>query len=180
MSVFLHALASAVCNSVLPQVKVAGGSILVRPLTQDWVHACGGLLTTAFADAMGYVPMYRSVTSAAQKLSAYRCSVSLEDEASQHGVFLYRTYLRHQIRQYLHRHADMPPKAIVLVALLMPDEQAEAQPSTSESSSPRRARLNCKAIDPVQCAAQAEILSSQSSFVLTFEHQRLPFSRMFL
>lgn len=44
------------------QVKVAGGSILVRPLTQAWVDECGALLTGAFADAMGYVPMYRSVT----------------------------------------------------------------------------------------------------------------------
>lgn len=44
------------------QVKVAGGSILVRPLTHAWVHECGALLTGAFADAMGYVPMYRSVT----------------------------------------------------------------------------------------------------------------------
>ena len=43
------------------QVKVAGGSILVRPLTHAWVHECGALLTGAFADAMGYVPMYRSV-----------------------------------------------------------------------------------------------------------------------
>ena len=42
------------------QVKVAGGLLLVRPLAQAWVHACGGLLTGAFADAMGYVPMYRS------------------------------------------------------------------------------------------------------------------------
>ena len=46
------------------QVKVAGGSILVRPLTQAWVDECGALLTGAFADAMGYVPMYRSVTLA--------------------------------------------------------------------------------------------------------------------
>lgn len=48
--------------SVCLQVKVAGGSILVRALTQAWVDDCGGLLTGAFADAMGYVPMYRSVT----------------------------------------------------------------------------------------------------------------------
>ncbi len=41
------------------QVKVANGSVLVRPLTHAWVHDCGGLLTGAFADAMGYVPMYR-------------------------------------------------------------------------------------------------------------------------
>lgn len=86
------------------KVKVANGSILVRPLTHSWVHACGGLLTGAFADAMGYVPMYR-------------------------------TYLRHQIRQYLYRHADMPPKAVVLVALLMPEDDTEGYSSNSEPSS---------------------------------------------
>lgn len=51
------------------QVKVAGGSILVRPLTHAWVHECGALLTGAFADAMGYVPMYRSVPSGHAKAS---------------------------------------------------------------------------------------------------------------
>ncbi|KAL3148589.1 hypothetical protein ABBQ38_014020 [Trebouxia sp. C0009 RCD-2024] len=86
------------------QVEVAGGSILVRPLTQAWVDECGALLTGAFADAMGYVPMYR-------------------------------TYLRHQIRQYLHRHADMPPKAIVLVALLIPEQASRDETSTADDDS---------------------------------------------
>lgn len=87
------------------KVKVANGSVLVRPLTHAWVHDCGGLLTGAFADAMGYVPMYR-------------------------------TYLRHQIRQYLYRHADMPPKAIVLVALLIPETASDSQDScTSQETS---------------------------------------------
>lgn len=88
------------------KVKVANGSVLVRPLTHAWVHDCGGLLTGAFADAMGYVPMYR-------------------------------TYLRHQIRQYLYRHADMPPKAIVLVALLIPETASDSRHScdSQESSS---------------------------------------------
>lgn len=56
----MHTSLACVHVIMFLQAKVAGGSILVRPLTQDWVHACGGLLTTAFADAMGYVPMYRS------------------------------------------------------------------------------------------------------------------------
>ena len=42
-----------------------------------------------------------------------------------------RTYLRHQIRQYLYRHADMPPKAIVLVALLIPETASDSQDSCS-------------------------------------------------
>ena len=54
-------------------------------------------------------------------------------------MVLYRTYLRHQIRQYLYRHADMPPKAIVLVALLMPEESTEDQTSTSDSDPARQA-----------------------------------------
>ena len=59
-------MAVSVCIPVVTcpalQVKVASGSILVRPLTHAWAHECGALLTGAFADAMGYVPMYRSVS----------------------------------------------------------------------------------------------------------------------
>ena len=54
-------VSTAIVTCPALQVKVAGGSILVRPLTHAWVHECGALLTGAFADAMGYVPMYRSV-----------------------------------------------------------------------------------------------------------------------
>lgn len=51
--------ASARVTSTYMQVKVAGGQLLVRPLTQSRVHECGTLLTNAFADAMGYLPVYR-------------------------------------------------------------------------------------------------------------------------
>lgn len=86
------------------EIEVADGSLLIQPLTPSWVYPCGSLLTAAFADAMGVVPMYR-------------------------------TFIQHQIRQYLDRHADMPPKAVVLVALLTPKKASEADTALESSSS---------------------------------------------
>ena len=141
----------------MEQVKVAGGTLHIRPLTQSWVHECGSLLTNAFADAMGYLPVYRSVTYIVYCGHAgscmHRCqhpnaacsmSAMLSDCMSSgwqmpwavdRVLLSCRTYLRHQIRQYLQRHAEMPPKAIVLIALLVPDPEKDSQEQQEAMSS---------------------------------------------
>lgn len=68
--------------------------------------------------------------------------------ASTQLMVLCRTYLRHQIRQYLYRHADMPPKAIVLVALLVPEEPTADHTSTSDSDPARHASHSSCALLP--------------------------------
>ena len=57
-----------------------------------------------------------------------------------------RTYLRHQIRQYLQRHAEMPPKAVVLMALLVPDQDNSSadQESSSQTQSEEATSSRCK------------------------------------
>lgn len=142
------------------QVKVAGGTLHIRPLTQSWVHECGSLLTNAFADAMGYLPVYRSalpgtcMVCCSHAGSCMHCgqppnaacsmSASLSDGMScrwqmswiiDRVLLSCRTYLRHQIRQYLQRHAEMPPKAIVLIALLVPDPETDSQEQQEVMSS---------------------------------------------
>ncbi|BDA46449.1 hypothetical protein COCOBI_08-5420 [Coccomyxa sp. Obi] len=55
---------------------------------------------------------------------------------------VYRTFLRRHIRQYLQQHANLPPKTVVLVALLRPSKQAAVRPAVQESSSGAAQRLN--------------------------------------
>lgn len=75
-----------------------------------------------------------------------------------------RTYLRHQIRQYLHRHADMPPKAIVLVALLIPEQASRDETSTADDDSARQAKPQlvnhsyCMALCCFDCRLHASLV----------------------
>ena len=42
------------------KASVDGGTLLVRPLTEEWLGQATTLLTETFADSVGYMPMYRS------------------------------------------------------------------------------------------------------------------------
>ena len=53
-----------------------------------------------------------------------------------------RTFLRRHIQQYLQQHAHLPPKTVVLVALLSPSGQLTFSPDTQQSNSGALQRLN--------------------------------------
>ena len=59
-----------------------------------------------------------------------------------HVQYVLRTFLRRHIRQYLQQHAHLPPKTVVLVALLSPSKQATVRPAAQESSSGAAQRLS--------------------------------------
>ncbi len=61
---------------------------------------------------------------------------------SNHLLHVCRTFLRRHIRQYLQQHAHLPPKTVVLVALLSPSKQATVRQALEESSSGTAQRLN--------------------------------------
>ena len=50
---------------------------------------------------------------------------------------LCRVFLKRQIEQYLTRHADLPPKCIILIGVLVP-HATTARPSTAPDTEPRQ------------------------------------------
>ncbi|KAK9906439.1 hypothetical protein WJX75_001880 [Coccomyxa subellipsoidea] len=73
---------------------------------------------------------------------------------------VYRTFLRRHIQQYLQQHALLPPKTIVLVALLSPSGQATICLDGHESSNGAAKRLNrtgaAQSLSAAEMAAERE------------------------
>lgn len=41
------------------QSQTAHGTLIIRPLTQDWLQSTADLLAVSFGESMGYLPPYR-------------------------------------------------------------------------------------------------------------------------
>lgn len=101
-------------------------------------------------DALLVVPLHADWVPAAAELLASSFADSL-------AASLYKRYLQRQIKAYLEAHINLPPKAVVLAALRMPRELAEAAEAEA------RAELE----QPAVTAALASWPSSSASSMST-------------
>ncbi|PSC76924.1 acyl-N-acyltransferase [Micractinium conductrix] len=79
----------------VPARDPEASTLLITPLTKDWIPAAAEVLTDSFAVSLGAAP--------------------------------YTNFLRRQVKSYLELHCELPPKAVVLVALLLPAELAATE-----------------------------------------------------
>ncbi|KAK9787614.1 hypothetical protein WJX73_003800 [Symbiochloris irregularis] len=78
------------------------GTLVIQPLTQEWLQGTADLLSVSFGESLGYIPAYRH-------------------------------FLKRHISKYLSDHMELVPKALILIALLLPESLSRGTWDSADS-----------------------------------------------